>query len=129
VILRPPGGAPASGTAGDFSDFSDLGDLGDLGDVVTVVVMRPDPHAPEAGLSRLLVDPTLAAGGRLSRLFSIDGLPFAQVISPLALPASTLLAGGAPNHDEVRVLCLERAKPDLVRAGCRVVIDSLHVRT
>ncbi len=129
VILRPPGGAPSSGTTPN-------GVAGDLGDVVTVIVMTPDPHAPEADLSRLLLvlDPAaLSAGGDVS-YFIIDGVRFARThtdarTSPVEQPARTLVLGVLPNNDDVRVLCEERAKPDLVRAGCQVVIDSLHVRT
>jgi hypothetical protein len=51
------------------------------------------------------------------------------VTSPVALPASTQVLGVLPNNDDVTVICWEQAEPDLVRAGCQVVIDSLHVRT
>jgi hypothetical protein len=33
-----------------------------------------------------------------------------------------------PNNDDVMMSCWELAEPELVRAGCQVVIDSLHVR-
>jgi hypothetical protein len=49
--------------------------------------------------------------------------------SPVEQPARTLVLGVLPNNDDVRVLCEEQAEADLVRAGCQVVIDSLHVRT
>jgi hypothetical protein len=94
------------------------------------------PTRPEADLSRLLLvlDPAaLSAGGDVS-YFIIDGVRFARThtdarTSPVEQPARILVLGVLPNNDDVRVLCEERAKPDLVRAGCQVVIDSLHVRT
>jgi hypothetical protein len=45
------------------------------------------------------------------------------------MASGTVVLGVLPNNDDVRMLCQEQAKPDLVRAGCQVVIDSLHVRT
>jgi hypothetical protein len=51
------------------------------------------------------------------------------ITSPVALPAATLVLGVLPNNDDVRIACSERAKPALVKAGCQIVIDSLHVRT
>ncbi|HEV8648841.1 MAG TPA: hypothetical protein VG276_05410 [Actinomycetes bacterium] len=115
VSFRPPGGA-----------------AGDLGDAVTVIVATPDPHAPEGDISRLLLDPAFSAGGR-ARYFTVDGVRFVQihmdaVTSPVAQPPSTQVLGVLPNNDDVRVGCWEQAEPDLVRAGCQVVIDSLHVR-
>jgi hypothetical protein len=116
VSFRPPGGAP-----------------GLLGDAITVIVATPDPHAPEADLSLLLLDPAFTTGGEV-RYFTVDGVRFVQThadarTSPFEQPAATLVLGVLPNHDDVRVGCLEQAEPDLVRAGCQVVIDSLHVRT
>ena len=49
--------------------------------------------------------------------------------SPVERPATTLVLGVLPNNDDVSITCWEGAEPDLVRAGCQVVIDSLHVRT
>jgi hypothetical protein len=96
-------------------------------------VNTPDPHAPEGDISRLLLDPTWTVGGEV-RYFTVDGVPFAQthmdaITSPFALPATTLVLGVLPNNDDVRIACSERAKPALVKAGCQIVIDSLHVRT
>ena len=116
VDFRPPGGAP-----------------GLHGDAVTVIVATPDPHAPEGDVSRLLLDPTFTAGGEV-RYFTVDGVRFAQThmdarTSPFEQPAATLVRGVLPNNDDVILGSTEQAKPDLVRAGCQVVIDSLHVST
>ncbi|HEY5987014.1 MAG TPA: hypothetical protein VIV12_11660 [Streptosporangiaceae bacterium] len=132
AIFRPPGGA-----AGDLDAAGDLGAAGDFGDAVAVFVFTPDPHAPEADLSRLLLDPAVsdpAVSDPAVRYFTVDGVRFAQYhrdagASPVAWQAFTLVLGVLPNNDDVRVLCSEQAEPKLVRAGCQVVIDSLHVRT
>jgi hypothetical protein len=97
-----------------------------------VIVAAPDPQAPEGDLSRLLLDP--AAAGADVRFFTVDGVRFAQIhmdarTSPFEQPAATLALGVLPNNDDVSVSCTEQAMPDLVRAGCQEVIDSLHVRT
>jgi hypothetical protein len=115
VDFRPPGGAP-----------------GLDGDAVTVMVATPDPHAPEGDPSRLLLDPG-TAGGEV-RYFTVDGVRFARThmdarTSPFEQPAATLVRGVLPNNDDVILACTEQARPDLVLAGCQVVIDSLHVRT
>jgi hypothetical protein len=137
ATFRPPGGA-----AGHLDAAGDADDTRDLGDAVTVMVFTPDPHAPEADLSRLPLDPAfsaafsdpaVSAGGHF-RYLTVDGVRFVQThrdagTSPVALPASTLVLGVLPNNDDVRVVCWELAEPELVRAGCQVVIDSLHVRT
>jgi hypothetical protein len=107
-----------------------------------VIVATPNPDAPEGDISRLPLDPAFSpafsdpagsAGGHF-RSFTIDGVRFVQthmdaMTSPVALPANTQVLGVLPNNDDVRVVCWELAEPDLVRAGCQVVIDSLHVRT
>jgi hypothetical protein len=115
VDFRPPGGAP-----------------GLHGDAVTVIVYTRDPQAPEGDPSLLLLDP--ATAGPDVRFFTVDGVRFAQAhmdarTSPFEQPAETLVLGVLPNNDEVSVGCTEQAMPDLVRAGCQEVIDSLHVRT
>jgi hypothetical protein len=38
------------------------------------------------------------------------------------------MTGHLDNDDMVYLTCAEAAEPDLVRAGCEVVIGSLHVR-
>jgi hypothetical protein len=78
-----------------------------------------------------LLDP--AAGGGDVKFFTVDGVRFAQAhvdarTSPFEQPAGTLVRGVLPNNDDVFVSCTEQAVPDLVRAGCQQVIDSLHVR-
>jgi hypothetical protein len=133
VIFRPPGGA-----AGHLDSAGDADDARDLGDAVTVIVATPDPHAPEGDISRLLLDPAfsdpaVSAGGGV-RYFTVDGVRFVQAhmdarTSPFEQPATTVVRGVLPNNDDVMMSCWELAEPELVRAGCQVVIDSLHVRT
>jgi hypothetical protein len=125
VIVRPPGGA-----AGDLA-------ADDFGDAVTVIIWTPDPHAPEGDISRLPLDPAFsdpAFSDPVVRYFTVDGVRFVQAhvdarTSPFEQPAGTQVLGVLPNNDDVMVRCWEQAEPDLVRAGCQVVIDSLHVRT
>jgi hypothetical protein len=116
VDFRPPGGAP-----------------GLHGDALTVIVSTPDPQAPEGDLSRLLLDPATAGASAGVSFFTVDGVRFAHMhmdarTMPFEQPAETLVLGVLPNNDDVFVGCTEQAMPDLVRAGCQQVIDSLHIR-
>lgn len=65
--------------------------------------------------------------------FIVDGASFARVrvdavTSPHARPAATVVTGCLHNGDLVLMTCAETAESNLVRAGCEVVVGSLHVR-
>jgi hypothetical protein len=99
---------------------------------IAVIVATPTPP-PTPGpdtATAYAIDPATSPGGRS---FTIDGARFARVrldavTTPPARPATTIVTGHLNNDDRVYLTCIEAAEPDLVRAGCEVVIGSLHVQ-
>jgi len=77
-----------------------------------------------------MLDPAAMPGGRS---FTVDGARFARAHVDAATPpsarrATTVVTGRLRDGDSVFLTCIETAEPDLVQAGCEVVIGSLHVR-
>jgi hypothetical protein len=118
---------------GDASGCVYLRTPGGADDVISVILVTPVPYAPQDDARNSVAvsvrDPATMPGGRS---FTVDGARFGRArvdaVPSAAQPAATLVTGYLRNGDQVSVMCLERAEPDLVRAGCEVVIGSLHVR-
>jgi hypothetical protein len=86
-----------------------------------------DPAVHHATL--YAIDPATSPGGRS---FTVDGAPFARArvdagSAPISQPAATVVTGHLSNGDMIFLTCTETAEPDLVRAGCEVVIGSLRI--
>ncbi|MER7006059.1 hypothetical protein ABT297_23875 [Dactylosporangium sp. NPDC000555] len=103
-------------------------------DAIAVFVVTPRPYAFGADVAAVDVvfanDPATSPGGRS---FIVDGAPFARVrvdavTTPPAQPATTVVTGHLHNGDTVSITCTETAEPNLVRAGCELVIGSLHIQ-
>jgi hypothetical protein len=133
VTFRMPLGWRRLACPGDTSSCAYLQTPGgdDHVAAIAVIVVTPtSPPAPRADTATAYaIDPATSPGGRS---FTVDGVRFARVRlgavrTPPTRPATTILTGRLDNDDMVLLTCTETAEPDLVRAGCEVVIGSLHV--
>jgi len=135
VTFRMPQGWRRLACPGDTSSCMFLRTPGSGDDpiaAIAVMVVTPtSPPAPGADTATAYaIDPATSPGGRS---FTIDGAQFARVrldavTTPPTRPATTVVTGHLDNDDMVYLTCTETAEPDLVRAGCEVVIGSLHVQ-
>jgi hypothetical protein len=129
VTFRMPKGWRQVPCPSETSDCVFLRTPRGVDDAIAVIVVTPKPKATGTDIAAVAIDPATAPGGRS---FTVDGTPFARVrleaaATPPARPATTVVTGRLPNGDEVFMTCAETAEPDLVRAGCEVIIGSLHV--
>jgi hypothetical protein len=65
-----------------------------------------------------------------ARHFVIDGVPFVVArfdAEPARAEPATTLVSGRLRDGWIRVSCLEWSEPELVRAGCDIVVGSLHL--
>jgi hypothetical protein len=134
VTFRMPRGWRRVSCPDDRSGCVFLRTPGGADDAIAVIVVTPRPPAPGpapgADAVAYAIDPATSPGGRS---FTVDGAPFARVrvdavTTPPARPATTVVMGRLHNGDEVAMTCTETAEPHLVRAGCEVVIGTLHVQ-
>ncbi len=91
----------------------------------SVPQLRPGTH-----VIAVAADPATLPG---ARSFAVDGVRFIRwhtgaVTRPVPQPAATSATGTLRDGSTVFVSCVEKAEPDLVRSGCEVVLDSLHIR-
>ncbi|GAA2632180.1 hypothetical protein GCM10010399_75610 [Dactylosporangium fulvum] len=130
VTFRMPQGWRRVACPGDPSGCVFLRTPRGADDAIAVIVVTPRPPAPEADATAYAIDPATSPGGRS---FTVDGARFARarvdaVTIPTARPATTVVTGLLHNGDKVFLTCAETAEPDLIRAGCEVIIGSLHVQ-
>lgn len=131
VTFHLPHGWRSGACSGDEDCVSLRTPLGSV-DVITVDVVVPSPPSarPDADVIAVAVDPGSRPG---ARSFTVDGVRFTRwhtdaVTKPVPWPASTSATGSLRDGSTVFVSCVEKAEPGLVRSGCAVVLDSLHVR-
>lgn len=135
VTFRMPQGWRRLTCPGDTSSCVFLHTPGGADDAIaTIAVMVVTPTPPPAAgadtVTAYAIDPATSPGGRS---FTVDGVQFARVrldavTTPPTRPATTVVTGNLDNGDMVYLTCAETAEPDLVRAGCELVIDSLHIQ-
>ena len=134
VTFRMPQGWRRLTCPGDTSSCVYLHPPGTGDDPAAIAVMIVTPTPPPASgpgtATAYAIDPATSPGGRS---FTVDGTQFARVrldavTTPPTRPATTVVTGHLDNGDIVYLTCAETAEPDLIRAGCEVVIGSLHVQ-
>lgn len=134
VTFRMPQGWQRLACPGDTSGCVFLRTPRGGDDAIAVMVVTPTPTPPALGANATItayaIDPATSPGGRS---FTVDGARFARVrvdavTTPPTRPATTVVTGHLDSSDMVFLTCAEMAEPDLVRAGCEVVIGSLHVQ-
>jgi hypothetical protein len=90
---------------------------------------RTSVPSPPAGsrTATVWVDPDRMPG---SRSFMVDGHRFVRTRLPgqANQPGETEVSGGVGGGRSVLLICIEKDDPELIRAGCDQVIDTLHVR-
>lgn len=103
-------------------------------DVIRVIFISPFASRflipSEGQVAAVMKDPATLPG---ARSFTVDGAKFVRVrfdaqAEPDARPGMTSVTGYLRDGGYVFISCYEKAEPELVRAGCEVVIGTLHVR-
>jgi hypothetical protein len=100
--------------------------------VITVDAIVPSPPTPgtRVDVTAMAMHPATLPG---ARSFTVDGVRFTRwhtdaATKPAPLPGATSAFGRLRDGSTVFISCVEKGEPDLVRSGCAVVLDSLHIR-
>jgi hypothetical protein len=103
---------------------------GDGGAGRIIVIVQPyQSNAPEGDISLMLLQPGVAPA---ASHFTVDGVDFVRIHDSGSASdgkPATMVLGLLPNRDTVRILCDEGDRAEVLKAGCDVVIGSLHLRT
>jgi hypothetical protein len=134
LTFRMPQGWQRVACFDDSSNCVFLGPPHGASKAISIIVVTPFPREPAGTWGPAVPDYSLdlarSPGGRS---FTVDGAAFARAhldgeSTPMSLTPATVVTGHLPDGDVVFLVCEETAEPALVRAGCEVVIGSLHVQ-